>query len=111
MAIKITVSNKVKFKVEGKLKGESGADEAFSFTLVCRRLDVDGLDERITQGGDAKVVDFLIDVTDDWLDVKDEAGKPVAYSEDAMRELCKIPGLAVLMFQTYLREVSAKAKN
>jgi hypothetical protein len=111
MAIKITVSNRVKFKVRGTVKDESGADIPFDFTLTCRRLDMDALQAKLRDRGDAPVSEFLLDVVEDWSGVKDADDKPLPWSEDAWRALCQIPGVALLAYRTYLVEAGAKEKN
>lgn len=111
MAIKITVSNRVKFKVRGTVKDEAGADVPFDFSLTCRRLDMDALQAKMRERGDAPVSEFLLDVIEDWQGVKDADDKPLAWSDDAWRALCQIPGVGMLAYKTYLSEVGAKEKN
>lgn len=109
MAIKITVSNRVKFKVEGTLKDEDGKDKPFSFSLLCNRLAADQHRERTK--GDIDFTQFMVEETNTWFDVQDEAGKAVEYSEEAFRELLNQPGMAALTYFTYMRETGAKQKN
>lgn len=111
MAIKITVSSRVKFKVRGTVKDEAGADVPFDFSLTCRRLDMDALQAKMRERGDAPVSEFLLDVIEDWQGVKDADDKPLAWSDDAWRALCQIPGVGMLAYKTYLSEVGAKEKN
>lgn len=110
MAIRIVVSPTVKFKVRGTLKGATGQDEPFDFTLICRRLDTETIGERI-RDAETSVVDFMLTVIDDWAGVKDADDQPLAYTEAAYRELCKIPGIAQVAFRQYLSESGAKEKN
>lgn len=110
MAIKIVVSNKVGFKVKGSINNEAGVPEPFEFTVTANRLDTDAI-EAATRGSEGTLVDFLATVLIDWKGVKDEDGTAIPYSEEALRQLCKIPGLAGLTFQAYFAEVGAKAKN
>ena len=87
MAIKIIVSNKLKFKVKGTIKDEEGRDQPFDFTLTCTRLDQDQIKAKLgPNADDTSVVDFML-------------------------ELCRIPGVSVVAFRTYLAEVGAKEKN
>lgn len=109
MAIKLTVSNKVGFKVKGSINNEAGIAEPFEFNLIADRLDTEAI-QAVTQS-DNTLADFLCSVVIDWKGVKDEDGAPVPYSEEALRHLCKIPGVAGVMFSTYFTEVGAKAKN
>ena len=45
------------------------------------------------------------------LRVKDEDGKQIPFSVDALRQLCAIAGVATVAFRTYTTEVGAKEKN
>lgn len=109
MAIKLTVSNKVGFKVKGSINNEAGQPEPFEFSLTADRLDTEAI--QATTQSEGTLVDFLASVITDWKGVKDEDGAPVPYSEDALRQLSKIPGVAGLIFSTYFAEAGAKAKN
>lgn len=109
MAIKIVVSNKVGFKIKGSLNNEAGTPEPFEFSVVAERLDTDAIQSATQNEG--TLVDFLASVITDWKGVKDEDGTVVPYSEEALRQLCKIPGVAGLMFSAYFTEAGAKAKN
>lgn len=109
MAIKITVSNKVGFKVKGSINNEAGTPEPFEFNLIADRLDTEAI-QAVTQS-EGTLVDFLASIITDWKNVKDEDGAVVPYSEDALRQLCKIPGVAGVIFSTYFAEAGAKAKN
>lgn len=112
MAIKIVVSNTVKFKVRGTLKDEAGVDQPFDFSLTCLRLTQEQIDARLRDNAEAPIVDFLADVVEDWSGVRDEDDKAVPYDEAALRTLCKnVAGVSRLAFHTYLSEVGAKAKN
>lgn len=111
MAIKIVISNTVRFKVKGTIKDEAGTDQPFDFSLTCMRLDSEQIQAKLRGESDASVTDFLVDVVEDWSGVKDGDDKALPYSEDKLRALCRIPGIASLAFRTYLLEVGAKEKN
>jgi hypothetical protein len=111
MAIKIVISNTVRFKVKGTLKDEAGVDQPFDFSLTCMRLDSEQIQAKLRSESDASVIDFLCDVVEDWSGVKDADDKALPYTEDNLRTLCRIPGIASLAFRTYLLEVGAKEKN
>ena len=53
----------------------------------------------------------MVGIVMGWTGVKDADDKPLDYSEDNFRALCKIPGVAALAFRTYLAESGAKEKN
>jgi hypothetical protein len=111
MGIKIVISNTVRFKVKGTIKDEAGTDQPFDFALTCMRLDSEQIQAKLRGEGDASVTDFLCDVVEDWSGVKDADDKALPYTEDNLRALCRIPGIAALAFRTYLTEVGAKEKN
>lgn len=110
MAIKIVVSPTLKFKVRGTIKDEAGVDQPFDFHLIARRLDADQIQSKLREG-ETSVVDFMVDVIDDWAGVKDADDRALPYSEAAYRELAKIPGVAQVAFRSYLTESGAKEKN
>jgi hypothetical protein len=109
MAIKITIAPRAKFRVKGSFNDENGRAEPFDFGLLCRRLDADELREKTA--GEVNLIEFMLDVTDDWFDVKGAEDKPIAYSPDALRQLLKQPGLAWTTYRTFLAETGAKEKN
>ncbi|MCX8018549.1 MAG: hypothetical protein N2690_11715, partial [Rhodocyclaceae bacterium] len=88
-----------------------GVDQPFDFSLTCMRLDADQIQAKLRGESDASVTDFLVDVVEDWAGVKDQDDKMLPYSDANFRALCRIPGLAALIFRTYLMEVGAKEKN
>ena len=111
MAIKITISNTVAFNVKGTINDANGIAQPFSFKLTCQRLEQEQITNKLKSESDASLVDFLVDVVQDWSGVRDDDDKPVPYTDAALRQLCKISGVGAVAFQTYLAEVGAKAKN
>lgn len=111
MAIKITISNTVAFNVKGTINDASGIPQSFSFKLTCTRLDAEQISNKLKSDTETTMTDFLVDVVEDWSGVRDDEDKQIAYSEQALRQLCKIPGVAAVAFNAYLSEVGAKAKN
>lgn len=112
MAIKIVISDTVGFTVKGAINDASGTAQPFDFKLKCVRLDTDQIKGKI-EGNDAdgSAIDFLADVVEDWSGVRDAEDKPLPYSKDSLRQLCKIPGIARLAYLGYINEVGAKEKN
>lgn len=110
MSIKLTISDKVGFKVRGVINDAAGLPLPFDFGLVCQRLDADQIQRRLV-AGDENLVEFLADVTESWSGVRDAEDKLLPYSPETLRQLCKISGVAGLMLRTYLAEVGAKEKN
>ncbi|MCA3303794.1 MAG: hypothetical protein INF98_16690 [Roseomonas sp.] len=111
MSIKIVVSNLVKFKVKGTIKDEAGTDQPFDFHLTCRRLDEDQIKTKLADNSETSVTDFMLEVIEQWQGVRDAEDKPMDFTEAAWRQLCKIRGVSLVAFRTYLAEVGAKEKN
>lgn len=109
MAIKITVSNTVSFQVRGTVADEGGNAQAFSFSLIAKRLLSDELQAYLADE-DRKVPDFMAGVVTDWRGVLDDEGNTVPFSADALHRLFQIPGIAGLAFRQYLIEIGAKEK-
>jgi hypothetical protein len=111
MAIKIVISDTVGFKVKGTINDAAGVPQAFDFNLTAVRLDADQIQNKLKTESEASVTDFLCDVIEGWGNVRDADDKQLPFSEANLRLLCKIPGVAGLVFRTYLSEVGAKEKN
>ena len=111
MGIRIVIEDRVRFKVKGVIRDGNGIDQPFDFSLTCLRLDTEQIKARTSSDNDVSIVDFLADVVEDWSGVRGEDDKPTAYSEEALRTLCKIPGVAAVAFRTYLAECGAREKN
>lgn len=109
MAIRITLSDTVRVKVEGSIRTDKGTDEAFDFDLLCRRLDADGLAEQAAKQSDFG--EILRNVATGWDRVRDDDNQPVEFSAQGLEQLLKIPGLAQLAGNRYVRDCGAKAKN
>lgn len=108
MAIKITVSDTVAVRLQGTINDADGP-QPFDFTLLCRRLDTEQLRDRLQDEG-GRMDDFIVSVTTGWRNVRDDDGE-LPFTEGALRRLLRLPNLAQLAFDGYLRDVGAKAKN
>jgi hypothetical protein len=111
MAIKIVISDTVGFKVKGTINDAAGVAQPFDFQLTCMRLDADQIQAKLKSDTDSSITDFMADVVSGWSGVKDADDKPLPYSENSLRQLFKIAGIAGVSFNTYLSEVGAKSKN
>lgn len=111
MAIKIQISDTVKFGVKGVIRGATGVDEPIGFNLVAMRLDAEQIQQRLRAQEDQPLADFFADIVEDWSGVQDADGKMLPYSVENLRRLFRIPGIAALTFRTYLSEVGAREKN
>lgn len=114
MPISITVASVVKFIVKGSIKDDKGVDQNFTFGLTCNRIEEEEIAERMS-GFSGSITGFATEFLEsaiiDWSDVLDDNKKPVPYSADAWRQLCRIPGLPVVALAAYRQESGAKAKN
>lgn len=111
MAIKIIVSNIVGFKVKGTINDAAGIAQPFDFSLTCKRLNAEQIQAKLKSDTDTSITDFMVDVVSGWSGVKDEDDKQLPYSEEALRQLFEIAGVAGVSFRTYMSEVGAKEKN
>lgn len=111
MSFKLVISDKLKFKVRGTMKDDNGTDQPFDFAILAQRLDADTIRARLKDDAEASLADFLGHIIEDWQGIKDADDKPLAYTPAALAAVCKVPGMAALIFQTYFAEVGAKAKN
>lgn len=111
MAIRIKVSPTVQFAVKGNINDDRGVAQAFEFRLTCKRLNTEEYAEATRDADGRKLIDFMEPLIEGWSGVKDEDGKDIPYSKEALRELFLIPGVAQLAFATYTLEAGAKAKN
>lgn len=110
MALKLVKRNKLPVKVKGCLTGEDGESVDFSFTLYCKRLKQDEIDNDLKKDGSVKP--FVFKVTEGWDDVIDADGKPMPYSiENFEAQMNEIAGLHGVCYQAYLKAVGATAKN
>jgi len=114
MAIKITISDRVTFKVAGSYTNATGGAEAFDFHLTARRLLQEELNARLPDvaEGRERIDAFLADIVTDWKGVLDDEGKPVAFGAESLAALLNgVPGSAGLALSAYLDAVRARAKN
>ena len=122
MAIKITISDKVGFKVKGIFNDADGAEQEFEFTVIAKRFPEDEINqiqkdlmlETAKTGNHAGVTQCLSEriITNWGADVRDETDAPMPYTPSAFAQLCQsYKGLNVHIWQTYIANVGAKSKN
>jgi hypothetical protein len=113
MAFRLAIDNRVAVTVKGKIPGASrGTHTNFNFTLDMERMTQPQLTEALSSGD--RVDDFLASKTAGWEGqrlVLDEGGNPAAFSEEAFRELLKVPGMTVHVLQAYTRDLGVQEKN
>ncbi len=110
MAIRITVSDQVSFKVRGTINNETGAAQAFDFDLVARRLSADAMQSALADD-QRKIPEFMAAVVTGWRRVIDDEGADVSFTHQALEQLFQITGLASIAFKAYLEAAGAKEKN
>jgi hypothetical protein len=111
MAINIIVDDKVTFKVDGTETDAKGVSRPFDFSLTAMRLDTDAIDAKMHGAADQSFVDFVLEVTEDWIGPRDQSGAPVPFSPDQLRGLLKRPALAALCFRRYMLAVAVQGKE
>jgi hypothetical protein len=111
MAIKIVVSDTVKFETKGFITDAEGVKQAFAFHLVATRLPQEELHTRLQRGSSETTTEFMLSVVKGWSGVLDETGVQVPFSTQALQQLFRLPGLASLCFEQYTAEAGARAKN
>lgn len=120
MAIKIVISNHVKFQVKGKTTDAEGAAVDFDFTLTAKRLDQEALDKlradlvvaSAKAGNHSELAVRVIGLITAWDKVHDADGEPLPFNTDNIEALFgAYPGLALLVWRTYQEEVGVKEKN
>ena len=110
MAFKLVERNTVPVTVKGKIADENGKTENFDFTLVCKRLGADALQDAL-KTEDRNVKSFMADVVEGWKGVLNQDGVNVAFNEEALDQLLDVPGIAGLAFKAFLELQGARAKN
>ncbi len=122
MAIKITISDKVGFKVKGAFNDADGTEQEYEFSLTANRLTEDEINkiqhelvaDAAKTGNHTAVVGCLTDriITNWGAQVRDETDAPMPYTPAAFATLCQAyKGLGLQVWQAYLANVGAKAKN
>ncbi len=113
MAHKLVVRKKLKVHVKGELKGEDGTPVPFDFHLHCKRKTQDEINELVGGNAGQSIKVFLKENTEGWDDdMQDEHGKPLEFTaENFDTVLNQDPGMAMVCFQSYLRDCGAVVKN
>jgi len=110
MAFVLKTLNKIAVQIKGNLPDENGKPINFDFVLHCKRLTQDEI-EAVIRDKDGTTQDFVRSVAEGWSRVLGEDGAPLAYSEEGLDALLSQAGMPVLVFQSYIKQVGAVAKN
>jgi hypothetical protein len=93
---------------------DGGKPAIFKFTLEAKRLDQETMQKRIDEGQGEKVSVFLNEVITGWRSqrlILDESDKPAEFSEEALQLMWSIPGVSLLAYQNYAKEIQTKEKT
>lgn len=110
MAIDIQIDDTVRFHVKGKLFDAEGREREFHFDLDMQRMDQDEFDKELAN--DRITVRALVErLAKGWAGVKGPEGDDVPFSNNALKQLLRIPGLSNLIWVAYCEYAGARAKN
>lgn len=117
MAISIIVSDLVRFKVAGVINTDTGASQPFDFWLTMSRLrDTAEAQSYLGEIRDraesaTPITDALAPRVRAWNGVTGVDGAELPCTEEHVRELLNMVGMAAMVHTSYLQEAGAKAKN
>lgn len=109
---KVIVSDAVIVPVSGSIKNGERRPVRFKFELDCKRMTAEELKEALEVGTTVK--DVMRTVTTGWRDqrlVLEEDDTPAEFCADSYDALLDIAGLALLCFNSYVKENGAAEKN
>lgn len=105
LAIEDIVDIQVKFTIRSK-----GTAKLFTPTLTINRLTPDENESRNEQS----IKDFMHENVTGWKDqrlVLDASGNPAEFSREALDVFFSAPGVLILCWNAYIKEIGAKEKN
>jgi hypothetical protein len=109
-SIGFEISDKVRIPVKVVFKDGAGIEQERGFYLHAYRVDTEEFKTRLKEAGN-KYQQFLDTVVFDWELMRGGHWTPPPYSSEGFKELCKVPGLAAVMFNLYSAECGAQEKN
>jgi hypothetical protein len=108
----LAIQNSTEIAVKFTLK-EGSVQKLFAFSFTATRLDQDEIQERL-EDKDRKVKSFMAEVITGWAGqrlVLEDNGQPADFSPEALEMLLNVMGVAVILFNAYLKDCGAKEKN
>ena len=105
LAIDDIVDIPVKFTIRSK-----GTAKLFTPTLTIKRLNPEDNESRSEQS----IKDFLHENVIGWKDqrlVLDASGNPADFTPEALELFFSAPGVTILCWNAYIKEIGAKEKN
>lgn len=92
----------------------AGKPAVFKYTLLAHRLSQDEMAKRVEDGQGEKVSHFLTEVVYGWRSqrlILTEDDKPAEFSPEALELMWSVPGVSLLAYQNYAKEISVKEKT
>jgi hypothetical protein len=107
----LAIEDKFNLPIKFYLK-EGAVNKLHTFTLLVERKTTDEIKE-FSQDTDRSIVDFMVEVTSGWSDMRlvREGDAPADFSKDNFKLLLTLAGVAKCIWEAYLPECGAKAKN
>ncbi len=113
MAFKLAISPKVLFGVTLMVANDNGNKDTFKFDILAERRTSEEMRKTITD--ETMQVDaFLADIAKGWEKqrlVLEEDGTPAQFSPEAFQKMLEVPGAPAVIYQSYLKAITAKEKN
>jgi hypothetical protein len=110
MALKLVKRNKLRVAIKGTINDDEGNPVKFDFVLLCKRVDQPYIDA-FMEDKKTNIADFIHKVTEGWESVYTEDGTALDFTPDNLTLVLEQPGMHVVCFNTYIKEVGAVAKN
>lgn len=107
----LAIDNKFNLPVKFTMK-EGDVNKLHAFTLTVERRTTDEVQEW-TKDPDRTIQDFLLQVTTGWSNQRlvMQGDEPAEFSQDAYEFMLSTSGVALRIWELYLKECGAKAKN
>lgn len=112
MARKLVIANIVKVPVKFSLNN-NGKIVPFAFSVTATRLNQDEIKAGVGDG-ETLISEFLTTIITGWDGqqlVVEEDGTPADFDSESLAMLLGTAGVSVAIFNAYLKECAAKAKN
>ena len=111
MAFQLIERNTVAVAIKGILNdAATGKPQPFDFILHCQRMDLPTLQAALADK-ERSVRDFVCSVAQGWSGVTGAEGATLPFTEAGLEQLLNLPGMDALVFDAYLAQQGARAKN
>jgi hypothetical protein len=107
----LAIEDKFNLPIKFYLK-EGAVNKLHTFTLLVERKTTEEIQE-FSRDTELTIADFMADVTHGWRDQRlvVEGDAPAEFSKDNFKLLLTLAGVAKCIWEAYLPECGAKAKN